>query len=272
MASTANRTRVLLCSLDGVRPDALRLADTPTIDRLAAEGAACWAARTVMPSSTLPCHTSMLRGVDTARHGITSNHFQPLVRPVPSLIEAAKEQGRKTGFFYNWEELRDLAAPGKLDVSVMLSDCYSAAGDRLVAEEAVRWLERIDFDLTFVYFGWPDECAHRHAWMSPEYLAAIANADRCLGRVLGAFGELGRLEETVTLVLSDHGGHDRTHGTDRDEDMLIPWMLHGPRVRRGHEIQEPVRIYDTCVTLAHVLGLEASGEWEGRVISSAFGS
>jgi hypothetical protein len=131
-----SRSRVVLCSMDGVRPDAIHATHTPTIDRLAREGAACWAARTVMPSSTLPCHTSMLRGVDTARHGITTNTFHPLVRPVPSLIDAAYDQGRTTGFFYNWEPLRDLAAPGKLHVSLMYHDCKSPEGDRYVAEQA----------------------------------------------------------------------------------------------------------------------------------------
>ena len=255
--------------MDGVRPDAIRAARTPTLDRLAAEGTACWTARTVMPCCTLPCHTSMLRGVDTARHGITTNHFQPLVRPVPSLIEVAKDQGRRTGAFYNWEELRDLAAPGKLDVSLMLGDCLSPEGDRHIAELACEYLARIDFDLLFVYFGWPDECAHLHGWMSRPYLDAIENADACLGQVLDALERLGRAEETVTLALSDHGGHERTHGTDRDEDMTIPWIIHGPGVRRGVTLPGPVRIYDTCVTLAHVLGLTPAREWEGRVVTEA---
>jgi predicted AlkP superfamily pyrophosphatase or phosphodiesterase len=267
------KPRVLLCSMDGVRPDAIQAAHTPTIDRLAREGASAWTARTVMPSVTLPCHTSMLRGVDTPRHGITSNNFQPLARPVPSLIDQAFDQGRVTGFFYNWEPLRDLAAPGKLHVSGMVGDAKSPQGDDQVAELACLFLPRLDFDLLFVYFGWPDECGHKHGWMSAPYLEAIANADRCLGRVLDTLESLGRAGETTTLVLSDHGGHERTHGTDRDDDILIPWILHGPGVRSGHVLEPseaPVRIFDTCVTLAHVLGLQPSVEWDGAVITGAF--
>jgi predicted AlkP superfamily pyrophosphatase or phosphodiesterase len=260
---------MVLCSLDGVRPDALVAARTPTIDSLVAEGASTWKARTIMPSVTLPCHTSMLRGVDTARHGITSNVFQPLARPVPSLIDVAFDQGHTTGFFYNWEPLRDLAAPGKLHVSGMYGDCKSAEGDRQVAQLATTFLRRLDLDLLFVYFGWPDECGHKHGWMSTPYLEAIANADTCLGTVLACLKELGREQETTVLVLSDHGGHARTHGTDSDEDMLIPWILKGPNVRSGYTIQAPVRIFDTCVTLAHLLGLPPSTEWEGRVITEA---
>lgn len=256
--------------MDGVRPDAIHAAHTPVIHRLAREGAAAWKARTVMPSCTLPCHTSMLRGVPPERHGITTNTFQPLVRPVPSLIDVAKDAGLTTGFFYNWEELRDLAAPGKLDVALMTANCHTAAGDRHIAEATVRYLEEVDFDLLFVYFGWPDECAHKAGWMSDAYLDAISNADACLGTVLEALGRLGRLEETTTLVLSDHGGHERTHGTEMDEDMTIPWVLHGPGVRSGSEIEAPVFIYDTPSTLTHALGIQPSPKWDGRVIQEAF--
>src|SRR5260370_1564193 len=77
---------VLLFSLDGVRPDAIEQAETPTLDRLKRQGAWTGRARTEMPSVTLPCHQSMLRGVPVTRHRITSNQFQPLARPVPTLF------------------------------------------------------------------------------------------------------------------------------------------------------------------------------------------
>ena len=265
------RQRAILCSIDGMRPDGLQAAQTPTIDRLIAEGASTMQARTVMPSSTLPCHTAMLRGVDTPRHGITSNTFHPLARPVPSLFEAAKAAGKTTGMFYNWEQLRDLSDPGHLNYAVLTADAFSPEGDRYVAEQAVAHLRRFDFDFLFVYFGWTDECGHLNGWMSDPYIQAISDADACLGKVLDAVSELGRSKETSVLVLSDHGGHGRSHGTDSPEDMTIPWVLHGPGVRRGYTITGEVRIFDTCVTLAHLLNIPPAREWEGGVIAEALG-
>jgi len=269
MPSTSRHT-VLLCSIDGMRPDALKMADTPFIDSLAAGGAATWTARTVMPSCTLPCHTSMLRGVDSTFHGITDNTFHQLVRPIPSLIDVAHDQGKKTGFFYNWEQLRDLAAPGKLSISSMYGDAFSALGDTRVADAAIAALDLLELDFIFVYFGWTDECAHIHGWMSEPYLEAIGHADVCLKRVVDAVTNHVSDGNLTVLVTSDHGGHDRTHGTDRDEDMLVPWILNGPGVKRGWEIKGPVRIFDTCVTLAAVMGLPSSSYWEGSIISEAF--
>src|SRR5262249_6549137 len=105
-------------------------------------------------------------------------------------------------------------------------------------------------------------------WMSDPYLLAVENADACVGEVIAA---LPQPASTAVLVQSDHGGHDRSHGTDRDEDMLIPWILSGAGVRQGAELSETVRIFDTCPTLAHLLGIPSAPEWEGRVISEALG-
>jgi predicted AlkP superfamily pyrophosphatase or phosphodiesterase len=126
----------------------------------------------------------------------------------------------------------------------------------------------VDFDLLFLYLGWPDECGHKEGWMSRPYLDAVENADACVGRLLAELSERdGR--ETVSLIVSDHGGHARTHGTEHDDDMLIPWILHGPGVRTGIELTGEIRIYDTCVTLASLMGLPQSPAWEGRVVDEA---
>ena len=102
---------------------------------------------------------------------------------------------------------------------------------------------------------------HKHGWMSRPYLDAISHADKCLGQVLEQLTTLGR--ETATLMISDHGGHDRTHGTDCDEDMTIPFVLHCPGLPQHQEITTPVVIYDTCPTLAALLG-PADGPTMGR--------
>ena len=269
--------RVLLCSMDGVRPDAIQATETPTIDRLVRQGSHTWKARTVMPSSTLTCHTSMLRGVDTPRHGITSNTFQPMVRPVPSLIEVAHQKGLTTGFCYNWEPLRDLADPGSLNLAFLYKhpNYQKCKEDSYLQSEPeqmdflCKLLEAIDLNLLFLYLGGTDAVGHAFGWMSDEYLQSITHADRCLGMVLDKLTELGRADEMCTLVLSDHGGHGKTHGTEMDEDMTIPWILHGSGVKQGYEISEPVRIYDTCVTLAHLLDVPQSEQWEGKVVDEA---
>lgn len=260
---------VLLVSVDGLRPDALSPAATPVLSRLIATGASTLACRADMPSVTLPCHQTMLRGVSVARHGVNTNTFHPLVRPVPSLLDAAHQAGLKTGAFYNWEQLRDLSDPGSLDLSYYSRELDTPAGDDRVAEVAIEHMERLDLGLSFVYLGHLDFAGHRHGWMTEPYMAAVVNADRCIGELIAAAEGLGWGDSLTVLVTADHGGHERSHGTEGDEDMLVPWVLWGAGVTRGHALTGPVSLQDTCPTLAHLLGVPRSDEWEGRVVAEA---
>jgi arylsulfatase A-like enzyme len=61
---------VIIITIDGMRPDGLDLADTPTLDRLRAAGAYSPNAQTISLSETLPSHASMLSGMMAAKHGI----------------------------------------------------------------------------------------------------------------------------------------------------------------------------------------------------------
>jgi predicted AlkP superfamily pyrophosphatase or phosphodiesterase len=62
---------LVLVVVDGMRPDGLQQARTPTMDPLIARGASTFAARTVLPSATLPCHMSRFHSVPPEGHGGT---------------------------------------------------------------------------------------------------------------------------------------------------------------------------------------------------------
>ncbi|MCP4416419.1 MAG: hypothetical protein GY805_07345 [Chloroflexi bacterium] len=91
-------------------------------------------------------------------------------------------------------------------------------------------------------------------------------------RVDSALGVLldGLPSNSSVLLQSDHGGHDRSHGTDTPEDMTIPWMVAGPGIRANYAIQGPVCLLDTAPTLARILGFDPCPEWEGQCIDEVF--
>jgi predicted AlkP superfamily pyrophosphatase or phosphodiesterase len=255
---------VTLVMIDGLRPDAIAQADTPTLRHIMANGAYTLNARSVMPSVTLPCHTSIFHSVPPERHGITTNIYTPMARPLPGLIEVAKDADKRCAFFTNWEELRDLSRPGGLYYSYMINESYNLEhGDRLVAEAAAPHLA--EFDFTFVYLGTVDSAGHFFTWMSDEYLQQVARADAELAKLVAALPDDG-----VLIVQADHGGHERTHGTDAPEDMTIPWMMIGAGVKQGYAIQRPVSLLDTAPTIARLLGLKPPREWEGTSVDEGF--
>lgn len=253
---------VVLFLVDGMRPDGMMQADTPTMDTLRTGGAHTLSARTVMPSMTLPCHTSLFLGVPPTRHGIVSNTWQPQVRPVPGLFDVLQQAGLVTAFFYNWEELRDLSRPGSLQVSAMVKDVTGdGKADTAVSQLAAQWLKNNPFNFTFVYLGGTDLAGHGYSWMSDNYLQAINHADQCIQHVLDALPE-----DCTVIVTSDHGGHEQTHGTDSDEDMTTPFIINGPTIAPGQTIQQPVQITDIAPTITHLFGINAPKDWIGLPI------
>jgi len=257
---------VLLIVVDGLRPDALSAAAAPTMRRIVREGSSTLRSRTVMPSVTLPCHTSMFYGVSPERHGITDNRWHPMARPVPSLLDVVYRAGRKTAMFYNWGELRDLAAPSSLDVAhlVAYERTEGDESDQRTFALATDWVrDTPDFGLAFAYYGMVDMTGHAHGWMSEPYLSRVADADRAITRVVDA---LPRDGSCLVVLTSDHGGHDKTHGTDADEDMTVPLALWRPGgAARSHDLGV-TSILDIAPTIAAALGVERPREWEGRVL------
>jgi len=90
----------------------------------------------------------------------------------------------------------------------------------------------------------------------------VSNADACLGQVVAVLGE-----GSTVSVTADHGGHERSHGTDLPEDMTIPVVIApagGAALAGAGEITEPVSILDVAPTIVGLLGLRVPEEWEGR--------
>lgn len=108
---------MLVVSIDGLAPRHITRAAMPALTTLALEGASCFTARTVTPPSTVPAHTSMLRGVDPATHGLSDNTPAPLRTGSPSFLRAARQAGRSTAIdaIHSTARLNDAAhrpAPG----------------------------------------------------------------------------------------------------------------------------------------------------------------
>ncbi|MFN8421315.1 MAG: alkaline phosphatase family protein [Anaerolineae bacterium] len=254
-------TKVVFVMIDGLRPDALDHASLPGLRSLLDRGAYSLRASSVMPSMTLPCHMSIFHSVPPSRHGILSNEYAPQVRPIRGLVEHLNSAGKQSAFFTNWEELRDLSRPSNLQMSWYANESYNLPmGDELVTDAALPYLSRGAFDFTFVYLGTVDTSGHAFGWMSAEYLQQAERVDKQLVRIIDALPA-----DTAIICHADHGGHERTHGTEMPEDMTIPWVCAGASIA-AREITESVSLLDTAPTASALLGVPPWKEWEGRSV------
>jgi hypothetical protein len=256
----AEPPRVVLISVDGLRPDAILSAPAPALMDLACRGAYSWKARTIEPSVTLPSHASMVSGFLPEVHKLWHNHLQPGYIFVPTVMGLAKEAGKRVVMVMGKEKMIQLAPPQSFDVYI-----WAGEGDDHVADAAIAQAE-LGFDLMFVHFPMVDLVGHGEAWMSSAYLRQITVTDAAIGRLLKALPP-----HTTVIVTADHGGRDRHHwfGQPEEVNMKIPWIAHGPRIRPGHVIAQPISTVDTAATIAHLLGLELGSDATGRPVREA---
>ena len=251
--------KVIIISIDGMRPDGLMNCKNPFVEEMKKLGSYTFSARTVFPSITLPCHLSLFHSVPPERHGTLNNTYSVPVRPVEGLFELVAGAKGSCAMFYNWDPMRQVASFNCLQHSAFIHAYSVESSDTVNTDRALECIEKFGCNLVYLYMVETDEKGgHDNGWMSEEYLRRISIAIDNVKRVY----EKCKDEYTI-IVTADHGGHDRSHGTDMDEDMTIPQFYIGEDFEQG-KVLENVSILDTAPTVAAVLGLEKPREWEGN--------
>jgi len=178
--------------------------------------------RSVMPSITPVNFACMISGTDLDGHGVRAKEMDFACE---TLFDLLREVGRTSAGFgqpgYTGSDL--LARCSDLGETAALSDDAAVEAVTLsVAEE-----HRPDFIIT--QLGSTDDHFHKFGPSSPLVLPKLAETDNRLERMVGSLSALGY----ALMILADHGQHDTgdpahpgSHGTDADEDCLVPctWM------------------------------------------------
>jgi arylsulfatase A-like enzyme len=272
VAPAAGLTRhVLVVSIDGLRPDAIARFHPTMLGRLMRDGLATLDARTILPSKTLPSHTSMLTGVPPDRHGITWNDDEVVGRglvPVPTAFAVARTQGLRTAAFFSKAKFRHLMVPGSLDYAQAPTGWWGRWSARRTVHDVTRYLRGgARPNLLFVHLGEPDYAGHAVGWMSWLYGRGVRTADEALGQLIDAADDAYGRGHYTLIVTADHGGHGREHGSPNPRDVTIPWIVWGQGVRPGGTLPPGIRTMDTAATALWLLGVPRPADWVGRPVA-----
>jgi arylsulfatase A-like enzyme len=289
-SDTPRTPNLLLITLDTTRADALgaygqRLPASPHIDALAREGVLFEQATTSNPE-TLPAHATLLTGKWPFRHGVRSNGGGGLALENETLAEhlegygyrtaaevAAPVLDRRTQIGQGFDEFTDVGSPG---VAVR----HFLKGDQRAEAEKVRPGSDItDRGLGFLrenrdrkFFLWLHYFDPHSPYDPPEefrtripdsdYHAEVAFADHQIGRLVTALADLGLQDDTLIVVMADHGEGRGDHA-ERGHSMFVyqatmrvPLVFSGlPVLAAGRRIDAPVRSVDVVPTVLDLLGL-----------------
>jgi predicted AlkP superfamily pyrophosphatase or phosphodiesterase len=280
---------VIVIGVDGMSPDGIHKAETPTLDSILKVAAYTWKCEAVLPTSSSPNWASMIMGAGPDKHGVTSNAWQPHKQTIELECEGTKRGGKPSGIwptifgelrrqrpdakiacFNDWLAFNRLFEKGVVNRQrdANLLQAASSKGYKGIKNKAARYFKKQKPDFMFVHLDLVDHAGHHDGHGTPAYYAAVSETDRMIKKLVSAVRSSGELESTVILITADHGGIGHGHGGDTPEERLVPWILVGTGVVNG-ELQVEVKTYDTAATLAYLLGIEAPDCWEGKAIIQA---
>lgn len=258
--------RVLILSIDGLRPDAITLAPMPTLLKLIESSAYSLSAQTIRLSATLPAHASMLSGLCPSKHGVDWNDYLPEKEFAlgTDLFDIAHAAGMQTAMFVGKEKLRQITEPTSIDIFQFIND-----RDLIVTENLIQNFPA-DFRLLFIHFATTDDMGHVYGWLSGEQLSVIYRADQAIEKILAELDSREIRDETLIIITADHGGLGDSHTSGYPEDMTIPWIANGSGIV-PKQLTSQVNTVDTAATAAYALGLDIPTEWDGVPVYEAFG-
>ena len=255
------KNKVILISIDGLRPDGLKACGNAFISEMERLFSYTYEGKSVFPSVTLPCHFSMTHSVIPDRHGILTNIYSPQVRPIKGIFERVSECGGVSAFYYGWDRLKDVATPCSLKFATHIEAYQEDRCDDLLTDIALMQIKKRKPDFAFLYLvDVDDKGGHDSGWMTEEYLRRVNYAIDNVKRVFYEFKD-----EYSIIVVSDHGGHDRTHGTRLVEDMTVPFFFYGKDFEGGKVLQD-VSLLEITPTIAKIMEIEPERDWDGHPV------
>ena len=294
LAGFSQKPVVIVIGVDGMSPDGIENAITPVMDSLKRVGAWTYEARAVLPTSSSPNWASMICGAKPELHGIFHNGWKLSELEEKYLMENDANTGQsarkrqdpcygkqyrfstifrllheqkpkaRIGVFHDWFSFGRLIEPGVCGTK------RNTWGIGPTSTDAITYIRIRKPDFVFLHLDKVDHVGHAKGHGTPAYFEAVSQVDKQIGRIVRAAMKGPRAQETYFLITSDHGGKGKGHGGDSPEEVNIPWIIAGPRIRPGKQITARVETYDTAATIAFIFGLKQPDCWQGRKVGSAF--
>lgn len=280
MEATARRAT----SLDEEGPST-----TPFLKKIAQTGLEATQMRTAMPHTSKSIFSILCGRYPALQHDIleTASNY-----PMSCLPKALSKLGYKTAFFqsadgrfedrprlvhnFGFREffaLQDLEPPAeKLG--------YLAAADRSLASPLVEWINEASQSPPFLLTVMTSSTHHNYELPSyiqehidaqtpltapQRYLHLVNDIDQLIELVHYELGKRGLLENTVFVVMGDHGESFGEHGNYQhdniftDEGLRVPFVISAPGVNPTR-IDEVASLVDTTPTILDLLGINYSAK------------
>lgn len=264
LAQSPTPSRVLILGIDGWSDACTELVQAPNLAALRARGSYAPMVRTVWPPDSLASWASVLYGSPPTVHGVRDGSWNTCQTKFPSLFDVlrqARPDSASVALTSPESRIADLLDARDVGAMVALDD----GGFDGLAFEIMRTQRP---DLMFVHYGSVNEFGKRYGWCSGAQLDEMEDVDWRIGELLQAVNT----NETVVMVVSDHGGLRKSHDQWALPVLEAPMIIAGPGIRSNHTVGQQLMVSDTAHIAARILGLAVPAEWHGVVPEEVFGA
>jgi len=235
-------------------------ADTPFFDKIFKDGAVTHNALSSKPTISAECWGSMLIGVGPEVHKLNNNKVSVLPYPVwskhPTVFRRIRKAYPKAelGSYCDWNPINRGIVEKGFGVE------KKTAKDKVLTPLICNYIYEKKPDFLFVHFDSVDGAGHSNGYGTENHIKAINAVDKLIGDVYSAIEGADILEDTLFMVIADHGGTNNengkgTHGGWTDEEKYVTFAAVGKNIKSG-EIGE-MNIRDLAAVILYAMGIEA---------------
>jgi lipoteichoic acid synthase len=263
---------------------------TPFLDELSKESLMAERAHAVVPHTSkalVATNCGVPPPLDTQK-----TESEPGIIPARCLPELLGEHGYESAFFQSatktFERRPELVdnfgydffrATEGMDKTGYQRVNYFGYEDEIMLKPSREWLEQNGEDGPFVAtyltvtahhnYGVPQRYGAKKYSSNPElnrYLNTVRYQDFFLKSLVEQYKDLGLYEDTIFVILGDHGEAFGEHGTIKQHDnaiyqegLHIPLLVHDPQDPEPRRVEELTSELDVLPTVADMLGYEIEG-------------
>ncbi len=246
-------SHIIVVGVDGAGAF-IKKADTPKFDRIFKSGAVTYDALSSKPSISAECWGSMLLGVGPEIHRLTNSIVESTPYPVdsenPSVFRRIREfyPEAELGSYCNWNPITYGIVENNLNVS------HATAKDEELTALICEYIKTKKPDFLFIQLDSVDGAGHKNGYGTPAHLNQITEVDKYIGKIHSAAEEAHILNDTLFIVIADHGGTpDGHHGGWTDAEKYVTFAAKGKGISNG-QIKE-MNIRDLAAIILYSLGI-----------------
>ena len=233
-----------------------RFCNTPNMDRIFENGAKTYSALSMDPTISAENWVAMLTGANPVVHKFTNSAIgrKRNTNPkIPSIFKRIKDALPEAyvASYPAWVPVNfSMVEPELTDV-----ECFKGPfmRDIPLSDEIVKCIEKKP-NFLFIQFEEVDGAGHHYVYGKEEHLKVIEQSDMLVGKIYDAYEKAGIIDDTLFLVITDHGGIRNGHGGFTDEEKYIFMAAAGKNVPKG-EIGY-ARTKDIAAIILYSLGID----------------